>query len=83
MRFDIRGFRTNQPLCHPVVNQRVDGMGGVVGFTATNQSIVGVNPDQDQVGHDVGRDGRFDGYNLGHDGQLSIRGSVAWIRPRI
>ncbi len=66
MRFDVSRLGAEQAMGHPVVNQRLDGVRRVVRFAATDQAIFGMDTDQYQVGHDVRRDGCFDGSDFRH-----------------
>ena len=74
VRFDIGGFRTDESIGHPVVNQRFDGVRRIVGFSTADQSVIRVDADQNQVGHDARRDGGFHGRDLWHDSRLISNG---------
>jgi hypothetical protein len=52
MRFDVRRFSAQQSLSHPIVNQAFNSLRRVISFTAADQTVIRVNPDQNQIRHD-------------------------------
>ena len=67
MTFDRGGIGSEQPSRHPIVQRRRDGVRNVVRLTVSDHRFttdgpgVGVNPQQQDPGHDVVRNERLDG----------------------
>ena len=66
VRLNVRRFGAQESFGHPIVNQSRNSMRRVIRLATTDQSVVRVDPDQNQIRHNRRGDRRLNGGDAGH-----------------